>query len=133
MIRQSNACGCWAVALGCVWAIVVLNGCADVMRPVGLAELEDPEPIVRIRAIHWAGENAGEEAVPVLVERLAEEDKSVRLYAIASLKRITGNDYGYDYKANAQQRAEAVKRWRQALEGASDAGEDKDGKTRKSE
>ena len=129
----SNTCRYWLAALGCLWAIVVLGGCANVMRPVGLADMEDPETIVRIRAIHWAGENAREEAMPVLVERLAEDDKSVRLYAIASLKRIAGKDYGYDYKASARQRAEAVKRWRRALEGVPDDVEDKQGKARKSD
>lgn len=134
MAKISKISRSWATLAVYVAAVLGLIGCtADVLRPVGLAELEDPDTVVRIRAIHWAGENAGQEAVPLLVERLTDDDKSVRLYAIASLQQITGKDYGYDYKANASQRAQAVTRWRQALQAANNGGENEQGKARTSE
>ena len=90
-------------------------------RTMRLAELEHPEVAVRIRAIKWAGENRVSEAVPLLVDRLSEQDPSVRFFAIGSLRRITGTDHGYDYKANATRRSAAVARWREAI-GQSGAG-----------
>ena len=99
------------------WPIIILlAGCGGPPKEVGMADLENLDPAVRIRAIKWAGENLLTEAVPLLVDRLQEEDASVRFYAIMSLKRITGADHGYDYKADAATRAEAVAQWRQALQ-----------------
>jgi len=49
------------------------------------------------------------------VDLLQDEDKSVRFYTIESLRRITGTDNGYDYKAAPQMRAAAVERWRKFL------------------
>ncbi len=82
------------------------------MKKPGIEDLEDERLTVRIRAIKWAGEEKVEAAVPLLVDRLEEQDESVRFFAIGSLERITGTDQGYDYKSGASQRAEAVKRWR---------------------
>ena len=100
----------------CCWSIIIiLAGCGGPPKTVGLLDLENPDPAIRIRAIKWAGENKLTEAVPLLVDRLQEQDVSVRFYAIMSLKRITGTDQGYDYKADAASRSEAVARWRQTL------------------
>ena len=87
-------------------------GCGGPKRVIGLSDLESPHPTVQIRAAKWAGDNGVPEAVGKLVDMLEDEDRAVRFYAIGSLRRITGEDYGYDYKASAASRAEAVKRWR---------------------
>ena len=95
--------------------ILLLAGCGQTVEKIGISDLESPDPAVRVRAIKWAGENKVSEAVPLLVDRLQEQDSSVRFFAIMSLERITGTDHGYDYKADAAARKEAVDRWRQAL------------------
>lgn len=104
--------GKWFVALWC-WT-AVLAGCGNSFkRDVGLADLDSRNPAVRIMAVKWAGDNKVSAAVPRLVDFLEDEDPSVRFYAIEGLQRITGTDEGYDYKAGVQQRAAAVKRWRE--------------------
>jgi HEAT repeat protein len=80
-----------------------------------LSDLQDPNPTVRIMAIKWAGDHKVSLAVPQLVDFLKDEDRSVRFYAIEALRRITGTDKGYDYKASPELRAEAVGRWREFL------------------
>ncbi len=103
--------GCWALI------VLMLAGCNGPLdRKMGLADLEHPNPAVRIMAIKWAGDNKISPAVPKLVDFLQDEDKSVRFYAIEGLRRITGTDHGYDYKAAVHHRAAAVKRWREFLE-----------------
>lgn len=77
-----------------------------------VADLENSDPLVRIEAIKWAGDHNVREAVPVLVDRLQEDDPAMRFYAIEALKKITGGDQGYDYKADAVERRKAVARWR---------------------
>ena len=104
----------------CVWfltaAILMLVGCSSpVDRKIEISDLNNPNPMVRIMAIKWAGDNKVSLAIPQLVDFLQDEDKSVRFFAIEALRRITGTDNGYDYKANPQLRAEAVERWREFL------------------
>ena len=96
--------------------IGVFAGCGNPYgRQMELTDLEDPNPTVRIMAIKWAGENKLEPAVPLLVDSLQDEDPSVRFYAVEGLRRITGTDNGYDYKAPAYERAAAIERWREFL------------------
>ena len=93
-------------------------GCGSLVsldQQLSLTDLENADPSVRVRAIKWAGDSHNDQAVPLLVDRLMEEDSSVRFYSILALKRITGRDFGYDYKAPADERAQAVKRWREYL------------------
>ncbi len=105
-----------SVGLWLYWPILIsIASCATPERTVGLAELEDSDPAVRIRAIKWVGDNKISAAVPLLVDRLAEQDKSVRFFAIKALRDITGKDHGYDYRADDASRARAVARWRQAI------------------
>ncbi len=99
-------------------AVIVLMpaGCGNSFdRKMGLSDLDNPNPTVRIMAIKWAGDNKISQAVPKLVDFLQDEDKSVRFYAIEGLRRITGTDNGYDYKTAPHIRAAAVKRWREYL------------------
>ena len=51
-----------------------------------------------------------------MVKNLESDDPAVRLFAIEGLRRLTGDDFGYDYYADADQRAPAVQRWKQWLE-----------------
>ena len=104
----------------CVWfwtaTILVLSGCGGPFdRKMGLSDLDNPNPTVRIMAIKWAGDNKASSAIPQLVDLLQDEDTSVRFFAIEALRRITGTDNGYHYKASPQLRAEAVERWRESL------------------
>jgi HEAT repeat protein len=104
------------IKLSVLVCCLMLSGCGDSFdRQVGLADLENPNPTIRIMAIKWAGENKIKAAVPQLVDSLEDEDAAVRFYAIEGLRRITGTDNGYDYKTSAGERAASVKRWRKFL------------------
>lgn len=94
----------------------MLAGCGVFGRKFTLSDLKSPDPRVRIVAIKWAGDNKMSAAVPQLVDSLQDEDKAVRLYSIGALRRITGTDHGYDYKAAPHLQAAAVKRWRESLD-----------------
>ena len=91
--------------------IMLSGGCLRTERPVSPAYLENPDPVVKIRAIKWAGENKDAQAVPKLLELSQDEDQAVRFYAIIALRNITQTDLDFDYRADARRRAEAVNRW----------------------
>ncbi len=97
-------------------ACLVLAGCAaNRLKPVGISDLEHKDPARRIRAIKWAGENQVTEAIPLLIDRLEEQDQAVRFFAICALRKITGEDYGYNYRLPPASCSQAIKRWRQSL------------------
>src|SRR5262249_19040992 len=62
-----------------------------------------------------ASEHADRDQVPRLVNLLEDDDPAVRMYAILSLRRLTGQDFGYHYYDSDAERAVAVARWRGAL------------------
>ncbi len=94
-----------AVAVG-------LGGCGEQGARVGI---QSAEPDVRIMAIRAAGSARDQSAVPLLVDRLSDEDDAVRFYAILALERITGTRMGYDYGSSLAVRHEAIERWREAM------------------
>lgn len=74
--------------------------------------IQSPDPDARVLAIVKAGQRRDVRTVPLLVDRLEDEDEAVRLYAILALDKITGRRLGYDYAGPAGERAKAVARWR---------------------
>jgi hypothetical protein len=89
---------------------LVAGGCA---QGGGLrARIQSEDANERILAIREAAERKDKSAVPLLVDRLEDEDEAVRLFAILALDRITGQRFGYDYGQPADRRAEAVEKWR---------------------
>ena len=108
----------WAANF-CVGALtlVLFCGCGSsrLDRRWELADLEDPDLPVRIMAVKWAGDNELIEAAPYLVNNLQNEDKALRFYSIQALRRITGRDCGYDYKASPRSRAQALECWQDFL------------------
>ncbi len=91
---------------------MLLSGCLQTNRPVSLADLKNPDPVVRIKAVKWAGENKNTQAIPKLLELSKDEDQAVRFYAIIALRNITQTDLDFDYRADARRRAEAVNYWK---------------------
>jgi hypothetical protein len=106
-----------AGAMGVCW-----SSCGTLVRP----SLNSPDPQARIAAAVQAGESGDQEAVPLLVDLLEDEDGAVRLYAILALEKITGTRRGYDYAAPALRRAVAVRGWREWV--AEERGGDEAGK-----
>ncbi len=77
--------------------------------------IQSEDPAERVRAVIHAGEIRDSRAVPLLVDRLDDEDEAVRVLAIVSLKKITGQDLGYYYYQPLVMRSVAVERWRRWL------------------
>jgi hypothetical protein len=76
---------------------------------------ESEDPVDRIAAIQKAGAATDKAALPALVTCLSDSESDVRFFAIAALRKITGQDLGYHHYDNEQARREAVNRWREYL------------------
>ncbi|MFO0972854.1 MAG: HEAT repeat domain-containing protein [Phycisphaerae bacterium] len=92
--------------------LALAAGCGSQAQRAGIQSLEPGE---RIRAIRSAGEARDAAAVPLLIDRLDDEDEAVRFFAILALERITGTRMGYDYRMWGAARVAAIERWRDAL------------------
>jgi HEAT repeat protein len=68
-----------------------------------------------VGAIVEAAKRDDEKALSYLIDRLTDKNRSVRLYAIMSLERITGETMGYRHYDPPEKRKKAVDRWRQWL------------------
>lgn len=77
------------------------------------ADIQSENAGDRILAIRKAGEAKDRKAVPLIVDRLDDEDDGVRFFAIIALERITGTRLGYDNSAPSSERNAAVERWRE--------------------
>jgi len=96
---------------------VAAPGC-DVPESMNLTlyeRLQDENPSVRIKAILEAGDRKDPKAVPFLVDRLSDNARDVRMFAILALAKTTGTRMDYRYYDPPARRAEAVKRWRKWL------------------
>jgi len=72
-------------------------------------------PEERILAAKHAAEIHDRGAIPLLVDRLEDDDPAVRLFTILALEKLTGTRLGYDYSSDDFQRARAAQRWRRYL------------------
>lgn len=102
----------------------ILGGCAQSGTPKEdsgsrYERLQSEDLRVRVAAIIEAGNAKDATAVPLLVNRLEDDDSDVRMFAILSLERITGHTFGYLYYQREPQRRPAVERWRVWLNAAS--------------
>ncbi|MFQ5424881.1 MAG: HEAT repeat domain-containing protein [Phycisphaerae bacterium] len=95
--------------------------------------IQSRDALGRSLAIHNAGESNDRLAIPLLIDRLEDEDPAVRLFAILALEKLAGRRFGYDYAKPAVERAASVARWRtyaeagQHLTAAGGAGGESDG------
>jgi hypothetical protein len=84
-------------------------------RPTYPQAFQSEDPADRVWAAKTAAERHDRNALPLLVERLEDEDDAVRLFAIVALERLTGTRLGYQYYDPPAQRERAVRRWRHYL------------------
>jgi HEAT repeat protein len=90
--------------------ICFAGGCAGT-RPYR-ANLSSDNATERVMAVKAAGEAKDVGSVPLLVDRLEDEDSAVRFFSIIALEKITGRRFGYDYSQPSRERAAAIVRWR---------------------
>jgi hypothetical protein len=75
-------------------------------------DVKDPDPSSKIPGMKREVERMDKSNFPVLVKDLESDDPAVRMYAIQTLERLTGNRRGYEYYADEASREPAVARWR---------------------
>jgi hypothetical protein len=89
------------------------GGCRE---PTGPRTVASEELTIKVPAIKEAARTQDLLAAPQLVKDLESDDAAVRLYAIKGLRKIAGQEFGYVYYADVEQRRPAVMKWREWLQ-----------------
>jgi len=77
--------------------------------------LTDPDPASKIPAIKEKVRERDLAAAVQLVKDLENDDPAIRFYAIEGLRRLTGENYGYRYYDDEDQRKPFIEKWKQWL------------------
>jgi hypothetical protein len=89
-------------------AMLLVCSCREPRRPL---DVGDAELTVKAPAIRKAVREADYSVAGQLVADLDDDDAAVRFYAIQGLRRLTGQDYGYEYYFSREQRLVPLLRW----------------------
>ena len=100
-------------AVGLVWLCIIaaVVGCDAGQRPL-IERMQDESPVVRAKAAVQAGKRGNRKAIPFLIDRLTDQDRTVRMFAIISLEKMTGRTLGYRTSAPSAEQVSAARRWR---------------------
>jgi len=97
---------------------IVVHSILDKLPPARFGvHLDSPYTIVRIAAAEIAGEHRTISLAPKLVERLDDEQVSVRRAAVTALRRITLEFVGYRVDGPPAKRAKAIEAWKRQIAG----------------
>ena len=88
------------------------GGCNE---PAGPRTVKSEDLNIKVQAIRIAADRKDLTAAPQLVKDLESDDPALRMYAIKGLQEMSGEDFGYVYYGDVEQRRPAVARWRQWL------------------
>ena len=111
--------------------IIVICGCMiSCTAPRGPLVVTDPDPSIKIPAIKIAVARRDVSAVRQLVKDLESDDAAVRFYAINGLRRLTGENFGYLYYEEAEERRPALRRWQAWLAQVEQSAKDDEPTTR---
>jgi hypothetical protein len=101
---------------GTIFMVVIICVCiGSCTAPRGPMVVTDPDPSIKIPAIKIAVARKDLTTVRQLVKDLESDDAAVRFYAINGLRRLTGENFGYLYYEEAEERKPALKRWQMWL------------------
>jgi len=101
----------------CACGTLLFASCSS--APKSFLSVSDPAAINRARAVAFGFQHSDAAAIPALIDRLTDDDPVVRLASHESLKKRTGQDFGYLPYAEGDELAASVSRWRQWWSSAS--------------
>lgn len=76
------------------------------------ANFNSDDPTERILAVQAAAKAGDRSAVPLIVDRLEDEDNGVQFFAMLALERLTGERFGLESGQSSAERLAAIQRWR---------------------
>ncbi len=91
--------------------LAMLGGCVSPDEYRAMMQSEVPKE--RAQGCKYAGSYGSRSDVPLLVDRLNDKDSAVRMWANQSLRKLTGEDFGYNVWGTESEKNQAIQRWRE--------------------
>jgi len=91
-----------------IFALGLLAACSEPRDP---PSVKSDDLTLKVPAIKEDVQHRSQSDIPLMVHDLDNDDPAVRFYAIEGLHRLTGNDFGYRYYDNEDERKPALQRW----------------------
>ena len=92
--------------------LLVSGGCFGVRKLTWEEKMDSSAGVERTQGVVAVGEENKWSAIPQVIDRLEDDDVSVRVTAVRTLREMTGCDFGYVAYADEPERREAAQRWR---------------------
>jgi hypothetical protein len=108
----------WSMKLASPSTLVAIGMSAAACAPSSLdGGFDSPNPAAKLYATQRAArtEDRSPETLRHIVEQLDSDDPAVRLVAIDTLERLTGETFGYRADDPAPDRRAAIRRWTEHL------------------
>jgi hypothetical protein len=115
MQRKRGLVAAWNLGVAAVLGGLAGLGMGGCQAPAPPLSVANPDPTVKIPAIKAAVRHDDLSAAPQMVQDLDSDDAAVRLFAIYGLRRLAGQDFGYRFYFDEQERRPFVQKWRQWL------------------
>jgi hypothetical protein len=109
----------WSTVVLPIGLVLLLDlaGCAP---PVSRGGFDAPDSASRAYAIERAAGQRDLTKLQSLVEQLDADDPLVRMMAITTLERLTGQTHGYRHYDPPEAREPAIQRWQEAVRSAAE-------------
>ena len=95
--------------------LMVLGSLVSCGQPSTSGGFDSPMPAARLHALGQAARTGDRSSLKRIVELLDSDDAAVRLLAISTLERLTGETFGYLHYAPRWEREDSIQRWVNAI------------------
>ena len=95
--------------------LMVIGSLVSCGQPSTSGGFDSPMPAARLHALGEAARTGDRSDIKRIVELLDSDDAAVRLLAISTLERLTGETFGYRHYDSRWEREDSIQRWVNAI------------------
>lgn len=95
--------------------LMVIGSLVSCGQPATSGGFDSPVPAARLHALGQVARTGDRSAIKRIVELLDSDDAAVRLIAILTLERLTGETFGYLHYAPRRGREDSIRKWVNAI------------------
>ncbi len=95
--------------------LMIIGSLVSCGQPGTSGGFDSPMPAARLHALSEAARTGDRSDIKRIVELLDSDDAAVRLLAISTLERLTGETFGYRHYDSRWEREDSIQKWVNAI------------------
>ncbi len=95
--------------------LMIIGSLVSCGQPGTSGGFDSPMPAARLHALGQAARTGDRSDIKRIVELLDSDDAAVRLLAISTLERLTGETFGYRHYDPRWEREDSIQKWVNAI------------------